>query len=187
VPTTPGNHFHLLRRQALSTKKKPLIVFTPKSLLRHRLAVSPVEAFTTGTFQPVMGDPGSNGTPLNPHKVKRILLCSGKIFYDLLQARADREVTDTAIIRMEQLYPMPVHELRAALGAFPHAEDFAWVQEEPANQGAWTFIALNLLERLEGVGLRRISRPAAAAPAVGSTKMHDAEQQALIEAALPKR
>src|SRR5689334_5850761 len=187
VPTTPANHFHLLRRQGLSPKKKPLVVFTPKSLLRHRMAVSPVEAFTTGTFQPIMGDPGINGTPLDPHKVKRVLLCSGKIFYDLLQARTDREVTDTAIIRMEQLYPMPLPELRAALGAFPQAEDFAWVQEEPANQGAWSFIALNLLERLEGVGLRRISRPAAAAPAVGSTKMHDAEQQALIEAALPKR
>jgi 2-oxoglutarate dehydrogenase E1 component len=187
VPTTPANHFHLLRRQGLSPKKKPLVVFTPKSLLRHRLAVSPVEAFTTGTFQPIIGDPGINGTPLDPHKVRRVLLCSGKIFYDLLQARADREITDTAIIRMEQLYPMPIPELRAALGSFPQAEDFAWVQEEPANQGAWTFIALNLLERLEGVGLRRISRPAAAAPAVGSTKMHDAEQQALIEAALPKR
>jgi 2-oxoglutarate decarboxylase len=187
VPTTPANHFHLLRRQGLSPKKKPLVVFTPKSLLRHRLAVSPVEAFTSGTFQPILADPGINGTPLDPHKVKRVLLCSGKIFYDLLQARADREITDTAIIRMEQLYPMPIPELRAALGSFPQAEDFAWVQEEPANQGAWTFIALNLLERLEGVGLRRISRPAAAAPAVGSTKMHDAEQQALIEAALPKR
>jgi len=187
VPTTPANHFHLLRRQGLSPKKKPLVVFTPKSLLRHRLAVSPVEAFTTGTFQPVIGDPGINGSPLDPHKVRRVLLCSGKIFYDLLHARSDREITDTAIIRMEQLYPMPIPELRAALGSFPQAEDFAWVQEEPANQGAWTFIALNLLERLEGVGLRRISRPAAAAPAVGSTKMHDAEQQALIEAALPKR
>jgi 2-oxoglutarate dehydrogenase E1 component len=187
VPTTPANHFHLLRRQALSPKKKPLVVFTPKSLLRHRLAVSPVEAFTTGTFQSVMGDPGVNGTPLDRRKVRRVLLCSGKVFYDLAQARADREITDTAIIRMEQLYPMPVQELRAALAEFTHAEDFAWVQEEPANQGAWTFIALNLLERLEGVGLRRISRPAAAAPAVGSTKMHDAEQQALIEAALPKR
>jgi multifunctional 2-oxoglutarate metabolism enzyme len=187
VPTTPANHFHLLRRQGLSPKKKPLVVFTPKSLLRHRLAVSPVDAFTTGTFQTVIGDPGINGTPLDKHAVKRVLLCSGKVFYDLFQARADREITDTAIIRMEQLYPMPIEELRAALASFPNAEDFAWVQEEPANQGAWSFIALNLLERLEGVGLRRISRPAAAAPAVGSTKMHDAEQHALIEAALPKR
>ncbi|GGM81586.1 multifunctional oxoglutarate decarboxylase/oxoglutarate dehydrogenase thiamine pyrophosphate-binding subunit/dihydrolipoyllysine-residue succinyltransferase subunit [Dactylosporangium sucinum] len=187
VPTTPANHFHLLRRQALSPKKKPLVVFTPKSLLRHRLCVSPVEDFTNGTFQTVVADPGIKGTSLDPNAVKRVLLCSGKVFYDLLQARADRDITDTAIIRVEQLYPMPVDELRAALEQYPNAEDFAWVQEEPANQGAWTFIALNLLEHLQGVGLRRISRPAAAAPAVGSTKLHDAEQQALIEAALPKR
>ncbi|GAA0719042.1 multifunctional oxoglutarate decarboxylase/oxoglutarate dehydrogenase thiamine pyrophosphate-binding subunit/dihydrolipoyllysine-residue succinyltransferase subunit [Dactylosporangium roseum] len=187
VPTTPANHFHLLRRQALSPKKKPLVVFTPKSLLRHRLCVSPVEAFTSGTFQTVMADPGIKGTALDPAAVKRVLLCSGKVFYDLLQARGDRGITDTAIIRVEQLYPMPIEELRAALEQYPNAEDFAWVQEEPANQGAWSFIALNLLEHLQGVGLRRISRPAAAAPAVGSTKLHDAEQQALIEAALPKR
>ncbi|MET7421784.1 multifunctional oxoglutarate decarboxylase/oxoglutarate dehydrogenase thiamine pyrophosphate-binding subunit/dihydrolipoyllysine-residue succinyltransferase subunit [Dactylosporangium sp. NPDC005555] len=187
VPTTPANHFHLLRRQALSPKKKPLVVFTPKSLLRHRLCVSPVEDFTTGTFATVLGDPGIKGTALDNAAVKRVLLCSGKVFYDLLQARTERGITDTAIIRVEQLYPMPVEELREALAQFPDAEDFAWVQEEPANQGAWSFIALNLLEHLQGVGLRRISRPAAAAPAVGSTKLHDAEQQALIEAALPKR
>jgi 2-oxoglutarate dehydrogenase E1 component len=143
-----------------------------------------------------MGDPGVNGTLLDPGRVKRVLLCTGKIFYDLLQTRADRVAaakaagkqygTDTAIVRVEQLYPLPVDELRAALASYPNAEDFAWVQEEPANQGAWTFIALNLLEHLEGVRLRRISRPSAAAPAVGSTKMHDIEQAALIEAALPR-
>ena len=115
-----------------------------------------------------------------------MLLCSGKVYYDLLQARAERGADDVAMLRVEQLYPLPVEELRAALGRYPNAEDFAWVQEEPANQGAWSFIALNLLEHLEGVRLRRISRPAAAAPAVGSTKMHDVEQAALIEAALPQ-
>jgi len=186
VPTTPASHFHLLRRQALSPKKKPLVVFTPKSLLRHRLAVSPVQDFTTGTFAPVLGDPGVNGTPLRASDVKRVVLCTGKVFYDLMQARADRGNTDTAIVRLEQLYPLPIDEVRAALGRYPNAEDFAWVQEEPANQGSWTFIALNLLEHLDGVRLRRISRPSAAAPAVGSTKMHDAEQAALIEAALPR-
>jgi len=186
VPTTPANHFHLLRRQALSPKKKPLVVFTPKSLLRHRLCVSSVEDFTTGTFQPVAGDPGVNGTPLRASDVKRVLLCTGKVYYDLLQARADRGIVDTAIVRLEQLYPLPIEEVRAALRLYPNAEDFAWVQEEPANQGSWTFVALNLLEHLEGVRLRRISRPSAAAPAVGSTKMHDAEQAALIEAALPR-
>jgi 2-oxoglutarate decarboxylase len=183
VPTTPANYFHLLRRQALSTKKKPLVVFTPKSLLRHRLCVSSVSDFTDHEFRPVLGDPVVG----DPSKVKRVLLCSGKIFYDLLQARNERKTDDVAILRVEQLYPLPVDELRAALGQYPNAEDFAWVQEEPANQGAWSFIALNLLEHLEGVRLRRISRPAAAAPAVGSTKMHDVEQAALVEAALPKQ
>jgi 2-oxoglutarate dehydrogenase E1 component len=187
VPTTPANHFHLLRRQALSSKKKPLVVFTPKSLLRHRLCVSGIADFTDHRFQPVILDPGINGSPLDDAKVKRVLLCSGKVYYDLFQARAERKSDDVAIVRVEQLYPLPVDELRAALGRYPNAEDFAWVQEEPANQGAWSFIALNLLEHLEGVRLRRISRPAAAAPAVGSTKMHDVEQAALSEAALPQR
>jgi 2-oxoglutarate dehydrogenase E1 component len=145
-----------------------------------------VADFTTGTFQPVLRDPGIGGSPLRADAVRRVVLCTGKVFYDLVQARAARGITDTALIRVEQLYPMPVQELRSALGGYPNAEDFAWVQEEPANQGAWTFVALNLLEHLDGVRLRRISRPAAAAPAGGSTKAHDVEQAALIEAALPK-
>ncbi|HET6533537.1 MAG TPA: multifunctional oxoglutarate decarboxylase/oxoglutarate dehydrogenase thiamine pyrophosphate-binding subunit/dihydrolipoyllysine-residue succinyltransferase subunit [Actinoplanes sp.] len=185
-PTTPANYFHLLRRQALSSKRKPLVVFSPKSLLRHKLAVSAVADFTSGSFQPVLGDGGINGNPLDAGAVQRVLLCSGKVYYDLFQARAERGVTDTAIVRMEQIYPLPVDELKAVLAQYPNAEDFAWVQEEPANQGAWSFVALNLLEHLEGVRLRRISRPAAAAPAVGSAKLHDAEQAALIEAALPR-
>jgi 2-oxoglutarate decarboxylase len=185
IPTTPANYFHLLRRQGLSPKKKPLVVFTPKSLLRHRLAVSAVADFTTGTFAPVLDDPGIGGVPLDPSAVTRVLLCTGKVFYDLLAARAERAITHTAIVRMEQLYPLPVAEVRAALSRYPNATDVAWVQEEPANQGAWSFIALNLLEHLEGVALRRISRPSAAAPAVGSTKLHDLEQSAIIDASLP--
>jgi 2-oxoglutarate decarboxylase len=182
IPTTPANYFHLLRRQALSSKRKPLVVFTPKSLLRHKLVVSSVEDFATGSFQPVI--PDTSG--LDPAGVRRVLLCSGKLYYDLVQARAERKITDTALVRMEQLYPLPVDEVKAALAQFPNAVDFAWVQEEPANQGAWSFVALNLLEHLEGVRLRRISRPAAAAPSVGSTRLHDAEQSALVEAALPR-
>ncbi|MBB5871807.1 2-oxoglutarate dehydrogenase E1 component [Allocatelliglobosispora scoriae] len=182
IPTTPANHFHLLRRQALTSKRKPLVVFSPKSLLRHKLAVSSVADFTTGTFQPVIGETAA----LNPTDVKRVILCSGKVYYDLVQARSERGITDTAIIRLEQLYPLPVEEVRAQLAAYPGAEDWAWVQEEPANQGAWSFVALNLLEHLDGVRLRRISRPAAAAPAVGSAKLHDVEQAALLDAALPK-
>ncbi len=180
VPSTPANHFHLLRRQALSAKKKPLVVFTPKSLLRHKLCVSAVADFTTGRFQPVIGDPA------DPAGVRRVLFCTGKFYFDLVQARAERKIEDTAIVRMEQLYPLPLDEIRTVLRGYPNASDFAWVQEEPANQGAWSFIALNLLEHLDGVTLRRISRPSAAAPAVGSHKLHDAEQGALIEAALPR-
>lgn len=182
IPTTPANYFHLLRRQALSPKRKPLVVFTPKSLLRHRLCVSDVQDFATGTFRPVLPDSGAPA----PEQVKRVLLCSGKVYYDLFQARQERGVTDTAIVRVEQLYPMPIEEIRAALAAYPNAVDFAWIQEEPSNQGAWSFVALNMLEHLDGVRLRRISRPAAAAPAVGSAKMHDVELSALIEAALPR-
>jgi len=186
VPTTPANHFHLLRRQALSPKKKPLVVFTPKSLLRHRLAVSPLSDFTSAGFQPVIGDAGVNGKPLDPLAVRRVILCSGKVYYDLISARAERGTSDTAIIRMEQLYPLPLDEVRAALATYPEAVDWAWVQEEPANQGAWSFVALNLQDHLKGVQLRRISRPSAAAPAAGSTRTHDAEQAALLEAALPR-
>src|SRR5690606_1939695 len=182
MPSTPANYFHLLRRQALSPKRKPLIVFTPKSLLRHRLCVSQVSDFTSGGFQPVTDD-----ASVDPGAVRRVLLCSGKIYYELFQARAERGLTDTALVRLEQFYPLPVDEIRAALERYPNAQDFAWVQEEPANQGAWQFIALNLLEHLPGVGLRRISRPAAAAPATGSTKVHEIEQAELIEAALPRR
>jgi multifunctional 2-oxoglutarate metabolism enzyme len=180
--TTPANFFHLLRRQALSPKRKPLVVMTPKSLLRHRDCVSPVEEFTDGGFRPVIPDP-----TVDASAVRRVLLCTGKIYYELAKERAERGITDTALVRMEQLYPLPVDEVRAALATYPQAEDVAWVQEEPANQGAWSFVALNLLEHLDGVRLRRISRPEAAASAVGSPKMHEAEQAALIEAALPSR
>jgi 2-oxoglutarate dehydrogenase E1 component len=177
VPTTPASYFHVLRRQALSPKKKPLIVFTPKSLLRHRLVISSVADFTNGTFQPVLSD-----TTMNPADVRRVLFCSGKVYYDLLAARTERGLSDTAIIRLEQLYPLPVAEVKAELARYSQATDVAWVQEEPANQGAWTFVAMNLVGEL-GVQMRRASRPEAAAPAVGSTKLHDIEQAALIQAA----
>jgi 2-oxoglutarate decarboxylase len=186
IPSTPANYFHLLRRQALTPKRKPLAVFTPKSLLRHRLAVSAVDDFTTGTFAPVLLDDGIDGTAIVANDVNRVLLCSGKIYYDLLTARAERGLSDVAIVRLEQLYPLPVDEIKGALTTFPNATDVAWVQEEPANQGAWSFIALNLTEQLDGIPLRRISRPAAAAPSVGSAKLHEAEQAAVVEAALPR-
>ncbi|GAA0282706.1 multifunctional oxoglutarate decarboxylase/oxoglutarate dehydrogenase thiamine pyrophosphate-binding subunit/dihydrolipoyllysine-residue succinyltransferase subunit [Cryptosporangium japonicum] len=186
--TTPANWFHLLRRQALSGIHRPLVAFTPKSLLRHRAAVSSLEEFTEGSrFQPVIDDPGFDGVKPDPAKVKRVLLCSGKVYYDLAAARAQRKLDDVAIVRLEQLYPLPVEEAREVLGRYPNAEDHVWVQEEAANQGAWSFVALNLLEQLEGIRLRRVSRKAAASPAVGSAKVHEQEQKALIEAALPSR
>ncbi|WP_018351129.1 multifunctional oxoglutarate decarboxylase/oxoglutarate dehydrogenase thiamine pyrophosphate-binding subunit/dihydrolipoyllysine-residue succinyltransferase subunit [Longispora albida] len=172
--TTPANYFHLLRRQALSPKKKPLVVFTPKSLLRHKLAVSAVSDFTEGTFQPVIADPSVTNA-------RRVLLCSGKVYYDLLQAREAKGISDVAIVRVEQIYPMPVAELQAALAAHPGAE-VVWVQEEPANQGAWSFVALNLFPQL-GLAVRVVSRPAAAAPSTGSAKIHEVEQAALLDAA----
>jgi len=182
--TTPASYFHLLRRHTLRGEHRPLVVFTPKSLLRHKQAVSEVTDFTSGVFQPVLADPGIEGTPLNPAEVTRVLLCSGKVYYDLLARRFDQKITNTAILRLEQLYPTPVEEVRAALAQYRNAIDHAWVQEEPANQGAWSFMALNLLEHLEGVKLRRISRRAGASPATGSAKTHQLEQSALVEAAL---
>nr|WP_163509368.1 multifunctional oxoglutarate decarboxylase/oxoglutarate dehydrogenase thiamine pyrophosphate-binding subunit/dihydrolipoyllysine-residue succinyltransferase subunit [Fodinicola acaciae] len=177
--TTPANYFHALRRQALTTLHKPMVVFTPKSLLRHKAAVSEVKDFTSGTFLPVIDD-----NSVDAKAVKRVLLCSGKVYYDLVAARDEQGITDTAILRLEQLYPLPIDEVRAALSRYPNAEDHVWVQEEAANQGAWSFIALNLLEHLEGVRLRRVSRKSAAAPATGSGKVHAKQQSDLIAAAL---
>jgi len=182
VPTTPANHFHLLRRQALSPKKKPLVVFTPKSLLRHRLCVSGVEDFTTGTFQTVMPDPGVKGTALDPAAVKRVLLCSGKVFYDLDAHRNASGSADTAIVRLERLYPFPEEELAAELARFPAAADVRWVQEEPENQGPWPFLAPRLYRSAERP-VDCVSRPAAPAPAVGSSRRHGLEQKAVVASA----
>jgi len=183
--TTPASYFHLLRRQALSeADRRPLVVFTPKSLLRHKAAVSALEDFTTGSFEPVLTDPGIGGRPLDDAAVRRVLLCSGKIYYDLLQAREKRGTDDVAIIRIEQLYPVPGGEVEAALSRYPGADDFAWVQEEPANQGAWQFVALNVAEHLPpGARLRRAARPASASPAAGAQSVHEAEQLAVVDAA----
>src|SRR5687767_12162976 len=130
--TTPGNYFHLLRRQALSDVHRPLVVFTPKSLLRAKAAVSPVADFTDEGFRPVLPDPGAGGRPLDGGAVRRVLLCSGKVAYDLLAQREKDGRTDTAVLRVEQLYPLPAQQVREALDRYPNAEDLVWVQEEPA-------------------------------------------------------
>src|SRR3954453_8968324 len=181
--TTPGNYFHLLRRQGLSDAHRPLVVFTPKSLLRAKAAVSQIPDFTEGGFQPIIGDPGVGGEPLDAGAVRRVLLCSGKVAYDLDAHREADGIADTAIIRVEQLYPLPAEQIRSGLDRYSGAQDVVWVQEEPANMGAWQFMAVNLPEHLGGRTLRRVSRKASASPAVGSAKVHDVEQRELVASA----
>ncbi|ACY99208.1 multifunctional oxoglutarate decarboxylase/oxoglutarate dehydrogenase thiamine pyrophosphate-binding subunit/dihydrolipoyllysine-residue succinyltransferase subunit [Thermomonospora curvata] len=180
-PTTAANYFHLLRWQVLSQRRKPLIVFTPKSLLRHKGAASPVAQFTSGAFQPVIGEQGA----IEPSGVKRVLITTGKIYYEVVERRAKKGVTDTAVIRLERLYPLPVAELKAELAKYPADAQLVVVQDEPANQGAWPYLALTLGPLLEGRPLHRISRPASSSPAVGSAKMHAIEQEALLQQVFP--
>jgi len=174
-PTTPASHFHLLRHQAYARPRRPLIVFSPKSMLRLKASASPVEDFTSGTFRPVIPE---NSLPADA-VVDRVLLCSGKIYWDLLAHRTKIGDTRTAIVRLEQLYPLDREGVAAALAPHPGSEVF-WVQDEPANQGAWTFIKVRLPKAL-GRDIRRISRPASASPAAGSAKVHAAQQAALLE------
>ncbi|MGI8679053.1 MAG: multifunctional oxoglutarate decarboxylase/oxoglutarate dehydrogenase thiamine pyrophosphate-binding subunit/dihydrolipoyllysine-residue succinyltransferase subunit [Jatrophihabitans sp.] len=173
--SSPANYFHLLRRQGLSPVRRPLIAFTPKSLLRLKAAVSELEDFTTGTFQTVLPDPDTDASA-----VTRVLLCSGKVCYDLAAERAKSKRSDVAILRVEQLYPLPADDIRAELAKYPDAQ-LVWVQEEPANQGAWPFMALNLPEHLDGRPLLRASRRASASPAVGSVSVHEAQQREIVQ------
>ncbi|MFI0168423.1 multifunctional oxoglutarate decarboxylase/oxoglutarate dehydrogenase thiamine pyrophosphate-binding subunit/dihydrolipoyllysine-residue succinyltransferase subunit [Streptomyces sp. NPDC017095] len=184
MPTSPSNYFHLLRWQVHNPHHKPLVVFTPKSMLRLKAAASKAEEFTTGGFRPVIGD-----STVDPAAVRKVVFCAGKVYYDLEAERVKRGVTDTAIIRIERLYPLPGDELQAEVNKYPNAEKYLWAQEEPANQGAWPFIALNLIDHLDlavgadipaGERLRRISRPHGSSPAVGSAKRHQAEQEQLV-------
>lgn len=177
MPSCPASYFHLLRWQAHNPHHRPLVVFTPKSMLRLKAASSKREEFTQGSFQPVITD-----NSVDPAKVTRVLLCSGKVTWDLHAEREKLGRTDVAIVRVERLYPTPVDEVKAAIAAFPNATDIVWVQEEPANQGMWPFMALNLAEHLTRP-LRRVSRAATASPAVGSHKVHEHEQAALVAAA----
>ncbi|MDQ1696907.1 MAG: multifunctional 2-oxoglutarate metabolism enzyme, partial [Frankiaceae bacterium] len=181
-PSTPANYFHLLRRQVLSGRCKPLVVFTPKSMLRLRAATSTPDDFTSGEWQPVLADPRAPAGD----GVRRVVLTSGKVFYDLDKRREKSGDTSVAIVRLEQMYPLPTDEIRAALENHPAATDIVWVQEEPANQGAWPFVALNLPEHLQAMGggrtLRRISRGSSASPAAGSHNTHETEQAKLLDA-----
>jgi multifunctional 2-oxoglutarate metabolism enzyme len=178
MPTTPGNYFHLLRWQGLSGRHKPLIVFTPKSMLRLKAATSAVGEFTSGSFRPLIADEQAD-----PAAVRRVLLCTGKVYYDLIARRQKAGVADVAIIRVERLYPLPLEELVAELARYPGAESVTWVQEEPANMGAWPTMALKLPAHL-GREVRGVSLPASSAPAAGSAALHAATHKELVETAV---
>jgi 2-oxoglutarate decarboxylase len=179
LPSTPANYFHLLRWQALSGRRKPLIVFTPKSMLRLKAATSRVADFTQGSFLPVIADPA----PLDPAGVRKIVLCSGKIFYDLAEKRSAQGQQDTALIRVERLYPLPAEEIRGQIARYPAEAEVAWVQEEPANMGAWPTLALHL-PNVVGRPVYVVSLPPSSAPAAGSSVAHAGEHAEVVETAL---
>jgi 2-oxoglutarate dehydrogenase E1 component len=179
VPSTPASYFHLLRWQAVSPRVKPLIVVTPKSMLRLKTASSSVAEFTNGTFRPVLGDP----EVIDSGAVRRVLVCAGKVYYDLASKREAAGSTGCAIVRAERLYPLPGSQIAAEVARFPNAEEVVWVQEEPANMGSWPYIALHLPTAI-GRPVGVVSLPPSSAPAGGSAKAHTAEHGALLETAL---
>jgi 2-oxoglutarate dehydrogenase E1 component len=179
-PTTPAQHFHLLRRQVLRRWRKPLIVMTPKSLLRHPAATSSLDECANDRFHRVLPDALTERSK----RVGRIVLCSGKVYYDLVKHRHDTGRDDVAIIRLEQLYPLPKKSLLAALEPYPDGVSLVWTQEEPENMGAWTYLRVRLGERVFGRWpLSVASREESASPATGSASSHRMEQQELIQKA----
>jgi 2-oxoglutarate dehydrogenase E1 component len=180
VPTTPAQMFHMLRRQMLRNVRKPLIVMTPKSLLRHKLAVSTLDDLSNGGFQLVIPD-----SMAKSKKVRRVVLCSGKVYYDLIDDAGRRKVDDVAIVRVEQLYPFPRPAVTAELARYPGAKDVIWCQEEPMNQGAWYQIRHHLQACISAKqSLAYAGRTRSPAPACGHMATHIAEQAALVEQAL---
>jgi 2-oxoglutarate dehydrogenase E1 component len=172
--TTPANFFHVLRRQLQRDFRKPLVVFTPKSLLRHPACVSPLFDFSTGGFKEVIED-----STVHPEEVKRVLFCTGKIYYELLEEREKTRRNDVAIVRLEQIYPFPQGFINNVIASYPKAERYVWVQEEPANMGAWNFILRNFKQ----VELLLVARPESGSPATGSSKLHILRQRKIIEKA----
>ncbi len=182
-PTTASQIFHVLRRQMVRNLRKPLIIFTPKSLLRNKDAASPVSEFTKGAFQTVIPE----NRDLTNDKVKRVLVCSGKVYYDLAKKREEKDADDVAILRVEQLYPFPHKAFASELKKYPNATELVWCQDEPQNQGAWFFIQHNIHENMvEGQRLGYAGRAASASPAVGYSHLHQEQQKALVEAAFAK-
>ncbi|NBS12152.1 MAG: 2-oxoglutarate dehydrogenase E1 component [Gammaproteobacteria bacterium] len=184
VPSTPAQVYHMLRRQIIRPLRKPLVVMSPKSLLRKKEAVSTLEELANGHFQTVIQDVGN----LEPEKVKKVIICSGKVYYDLEAHRAEMGITDRAILRIEQIYPFPEDDLVKALSLYPNMDEMIWCQEEPMNQGAWYSSQHHMLNALWRFApnkyLRYAGRPAAATPAAGYMALHVAQQQALIQDAL---
>ncbi|MCP8898191.1 2-oxoglutarate dehydrogenase E1 component [Gilvimarinus xylanilyticus] len=183
IPTTPAQVFHMLRRQAIRPMRRPLVVMSPKWILRHPLATSSLEDLANGTFQNVIGE-----QQLDPAKCKRVVLCSGKVYYHLLEERNKREQDDVALIRLEQLYPFPEDELKAALAPFAHVKDVVWCQEEPMNQGAW-YASQHHMRRVvfelnPNLYLGYVGRDPSAAPAAGYASVHLEEQKRFINEAL---
>ncbi|MEU4372074.1 multifunctional oxoglutarate decarboxylase/oxoglutarate dehydrogenase thiamine pyrophosphate-binding subunit/dihydrolipoyllysine-residue succinyltransferase subunit [Pseudonocardia alni] len=195
LPSDPANYFHLLRQHTLDGVRRPLVVFTPKWMLRAKQVVSPLSDFTEGRFRPVIDDPEHAGKGDTVSGVKRVLFCSGKIYWELAAARdkrrknGDAGVDEAALVRVERLYPMPAEEIAAVLERYPEAAgDVRWVQEEPANQGSWPYYGLELpqkLPQLQG-SFTRVSRRRMAAPAAGSSKVHEVEQAELIDKAFAR-
>jgi len=179
--TTPANYFHMLRKQALQEEKKPAVLMSPKSLLRHPLATSSTEELADGKFMPFIRDE----VVTDQAKTKRLIMCSGKVYYDLVKFREDHNIKDIAIARVEQLYPFPDDDISKQLGDFSKVKDIVWCQEEPKNMGSWTFVASRIHDSLKpGQTLTYAGRQAAASPAAGQKKIHDAEQNKLLEDAL---
>ncbi len=183
-PTTASQIFHVLRRQQVRMFRKPLVLMTPKSLLRHKEATSPLSEFTKGEFRTVIGELNAN---VDATKVKRVIACSGKVYYDLVKKREEKKSMDTVIIRVEQLYPFPHKAFSNELKKYPNATDIVWCQDEPQNQGAWFFVQHNIHENmLEGQKLGYAGRAASASPAVGYAHLHQEQLKALLDQAFTK-
>jgi len=169
--TTPANFFHVMRRQLKRNFRKPLVVFTPKSLLRHPLCVSSVKDLSQGSFQEVIDDAN-----VDAKNVKKVVFCSGKLYYELLKAQEEKDASDTALVRLEQLYPLPTNKINAIIEKYQPSQ-LIWAQEEPENMGAWTHI----LRKLRHLPFELVSRTASAATASGSSKRAAKRQNAIIE------
>jgi len=183
-PTTASQIFHVLRRQMIRQFRKPLILMTPKSLLRNKEAASPLSEFTKGGFKTVLGERDDS---IDASQVTRLVICSGKVYYDLVKQRTEKKIGDVAIIRLEQLYPFPHKALTAELKKYPKLEEIIWCQDEPQNQGAWFFVQHNILENMsDGMKLAYAGRPASASPACGYAHLHQEQQKSLLNTAFAK-